>query len=218
MVKEENNYISALRYGWLTELYDPIMQSALREKKFRGQLIQQANIRSGHHVLDLGCGTATLTILLKQLHPHTKIVGLDADDKALVIAQRKITASDLEIEFKKGMSFELDLQDHYFDRVLSSLLFHHLTPEKKLETLTEIKRVLKPGGELHIADWGKAQNILMRGAFLLVQLLDGFSTTSESVQGKLLDYMKQVGFENAGETKRFNTIFGTLSLYRANLS
>ncbi len=218
MVKEENNYISALRYGWLTELYDPIMQSALREKKFKGQLIQQANIRAGHHVLDLGCGTATLTILLKQLHPHTEIVGFDGDDNALSIAKRKVAAADLEIELKKGMSFELDLQDHYFDRVVSSLLFHHLTTKKKLETLAEIKRVLKPSGELHIADWGKAQNILMRGAFLFVQLLDGFSTTSESVQGKLLDYMKQAGFENAGETKRFKTIFGTLSLYRATWS
>jgi len=190
----------------------------LREKKFKCQLILQANIQSGQRLLDLGCGTATLTILLKQLHPETEVIGLDADDKALAIAQRKIAASDLEIELRRGMSFELDLQDHYFDRVVSSLLFHHLTPEKKLETLTEIKRVLKPGGELHIADWGKAQNILMRGAFLFVQLLDGFSTTSESVQGKLLEYMVQAGLDDTRETKRFKTIFGTLSLYRATLS
>ncbi len=218
MVKVENNYISVLRYGWLTKFYDPIMAGILREKKFKHQLIQQAIIQSGHRVLDLGCGTATLTILLKQLYPDTEVVGLDGDDKVLAIAQRKIAAAGLEIEFKEGMSFELDFPDQSFDRVLSSLLFHHLTTKRKHETLAEIKRVLKPGGGLHIADWGKPQNFLMRGAFLIVQLLDGFTTTSESIQGKLHDYIKQAGFNNADETQRFETIFGTLSLYRATLS
>ena len=217
MVNAEEKYISALHFDWLTKFYDPIMAWTLREKTFKRQLIQQANIRSGHLVLDLGCGTATLTILLKQFHPDIEVIGLDGDDKALAIAQRKIAEVGLNIELRKGMSFELHFQKHSFDRIVSSLLFHHLTTKKKLDTLAEIKRVLKPGGELHIADWGKAQNFLMRGAFLIVQLLDGFTTTSESVQGKLLDYIKQAGFENAGETKRFNTIFGTLSLYRAIL-
>jgi len=115
------------------------------------------------------------------------------------------------------MSSELGFPDQSFDCVVSSLLFHHLTTKRKLETLAEIKRVLKPGGELHIADWGKAQNFLMRGAFLIVQLLDGFTTTSESVEGELLEYIELAGFANAGETQRFKTIFGTLSLYCASL-
>ncbi len=215
LVKEKNKYISALRYDWLTKFYDPVLQFTLRERVFKRQLIQQANIQPGYRLLDLGCGTATLTILLKQLHPGADVVGLDGDEKALVIAKRKIVAAGLDISLKKGLSFELDFPDQSFDRVVSSLLFHHLTTESKLATLTEIKRVLKPGGELHIADWGKAQNFFMRGAFLLVQLLDGFETTSESVRGKLLDYMKQAGFNDAEETQRIKTIFGTLSRYRA---
>jgi len=116
------------------------------------------------------------------------------------------------------MSFELDFPDHFFDIVVSSLLFHHLNREDKLRTLWEVFRILKPAGEVHIADWGKPQNFLMRRAFLIVQLLDGFTTTSESIQGKLHDYIKKAGFNNAEETQRFATIFGTLSLYRATLS
>ena len=212
-----NKYISALHFDWLTRFYDPIMKWTMREQTFKRQLIQQANIKAGHRVLDLGCGTATLSIMLKEVHPGAEVVGLDGDVKALSIAQRKIADAGLDIELKKGMSFDLNFPDQSFDRVVSSLLFHHLTTKRKLETLAEIKRILKRGGELHIADWGKSQNLLMRCTFLIVQFLDGFTTTSESVQGKLLDYMKQGGFENAGETKRFNTIFGTLSLYRAIL-
>lgn len=55
--------------------------------------------------------------------------------------------------------------------MLSSLFFHHLDRDNKLSTLREIRRVLKPGAEVHIADWGKAANILMRTLFYGVQLL-----------------------------------------------
>jgi ubiquinone/menaquinone biosynthesis C-methylase UbiE len=83
------------------------------------------------------------------------------------------------------MAFELPYPDASFDRVISSLLFHHLTRENKERTLREVFRVLRPGEELHVADWGKAQNWPMRVAFLLVQMLDGFETTADNVNGLL---------------------------------
>ena len=88
------------------------------------------------------------------------------------IASRKIQAAGLEIELIKGLAYEMDFPDRSFEGVLSSLLFHHLTSEHKREAIAEIYRALKPGGELHVADWGKSQNILVRSAFLMVQLLD----------------------------------------------
>ena len=109
----------------------------------------------------------------------------------------------------------MEFADHSFHRVLSSLVFHHLTPEHKRQAAAEIYRVLKPGGELHVADWGRARNILMRGAFLMVQCLDGFATTTENVQGKLPDYFREAGFDFVRETGQFTTAFGTLSLYAA---
>ncbi|MCI0693927.1 methyltransferase domain-containing protein [candidate division KSB1 bacterium] len=109
----------------------------------------------------------------------------------------------------------MDFPDNFFDRVISSLLLHHLTAENKRRTLAEIFRVLKPGGALHVADWGKAQNVAMRGAFFLVQMFDGFATTTENVQGKLPDYFREAGFANVKETQRYMTVYGTLSLYVA---
>ncbi len=67
------HYIPALRYDWLTPLYDPIVGWMMREAAFKCRLVEQARIESGHHVLDLGCGTATLTILVKQAHPDAEV-------------------------------------------------------------------------------------------------------------------------------------------------
>ncbi len=121
----------------------------------------------------------------------------------------------MDITFNKGISFELPYPNHSFDRVVTSLMFHHLTLENKLRTLNEIFRVLKPQGELHIADWGKAQNGLMRIAFLSIQILDGFRTTADNVNGLLPELMAKAGFDETKEKDRFMTLYGTLSLYKA---
>ena len=215
MKENEAQYIPALKYGWLTALYDPLLQATLQEYTFKLRLIEQASIQPSHDILDLGCGTATLTLCVKRLYPEAQVVGLDADPKVLEIARAKLKETRMDVGLDLGTSFRLPYPDRYFHRVLSSLLFHHLTPENKRRTLSEVFRVLRPGGELHVADWGKAQNGLMRLAFLLVQALDGFKTTSENVRGELPNVFRSAGFEKVQETCRYTTMFGTLSLYQA---
>lgn len=187
MNKNHGGYIPALRYHWLTTFYDPLLRWTLRESAFKSQLAKQARVEKGHRVLDLGCGTGTLAILIKSHHPAAEVLGLDADPKVLEVARAKAVRARLNVRFDQGMAFELPYPDASFDRVISSLLFHHLTRQNKEQTLKEVFRVLRLGGELHVADWGKAQNSLMRIAFLLVQVLDGFKTTVDNVAGLLLN-------------------------------
>ncbi len=213
--KSENDYIPALKYNWLTTFYDLVLRWLLRESTFKNQLITQAAIEPGHKALDVGCGTATLTLLAKTRHPEADITGLDGDANILRIAQKKAAKSGLEITLEEGMSFSLSYPPHSFDRVISSLFFHHLTRENKIRTLKEIFRILHPGGELHIADWGKPNNGLMRFAFFFVQLLDGFATTTDNVKGLLPEFIRKAGFGFVLEVTQFQTIFGSLSLYKA---
>ncbi len=76
-------------------------------------------------------------------------------------------------------------------------------------------RVLKNGGQIHIADWGPPSNRLMRVLFYSVQLLDGFVTTADNVNGRLPLILQEGGFDNVDICENITTILGTLSLYKA---
>ncbi len=169
-------------------------------------------LKKSHRILDLGCGTATLTILIKKACPEAEVTGLDGDPEILEIARSKVAEAKLDIALDEGMGFELPYPDGSFDRVVSSLVLHHLTHENKTRTFEEILRVLRPGGELHIADFGKPHNAFM---FLISLVFRHLEETSDNIKGLLPEMFRNTGFEHVEETMRFMTVFGTLSLYRA---
>jgi len=208
-------YVRALRFPWLTRFYDRLIQATLKEEAFKRRLIEQADLRPGQRVLDVGCGTGTLTVMLKQSEPGADVVGLDGDSETLAVARDKATAAGMTIKFHEAMAYAPPFAAGSFDLIVSSLVFHHLTTENKLRTLTKSFDLLRPGGTLHIADWGAAQDPLMRAAFLSVQILDGFDTTADNVAGRLPELMRRAGFADVRETHRERTVFGTLSLYAA---
>ena len=120
-----------------------------------------------------------------------------------------------EIDFVEGFSTELPFANDSFDVVLSSLFFHHLMPADKRSTLAEVQRVLKPGGNLHVADWGKPGDPLMAALSLSIRAFDGFEVTAENLRGALPSLFGQAGLENAQERRRLRTTLGTLALYSA---
>lgn len=194
---------------------DPLLRWILRENTFKEQLVRQANITANQHILDLGCGTGTLMRQMKQRHENAEDEGLDADSKVLEIARTKLVRASVNVTLHQGMSYALPFPDNTFDRVVSSLLFHHLTRDKKQRTLQEVWRVLKPGGELHVADWCQPQSGLMRTAFLAVQVLDGFETTSDHVNGEFLAIWTKAGFQHVRQTVSYQTVAGTITLFQA---
>jgi ubiquinone/menaquinone biosynthesis C-methylase UbiE len=218
MARATHEIIPALGYRWLTPLYDPLLRFVLREQTFKRALIEQAAIAPGQRVLDLGCGTGTLTLMIKRVQPDADVSGLDPDPQVLARARAKAAQAGLPVDFDLGLADNLPYTPQLFDRVLSSLMFHHLNPAQKRGALREVRRVLRPAGTLHIADWGSPQNVAMRAAFLFVQLLDGFETTTDHVAGRLPRYLVEAGFTGVAETDRFATAGGTLCLYRAERS
>lgn len=215
MHKHESNYVPALSHDWLTPFYDMAIRWTMPESAFKRQLVAGARIKSGDRVLDLGCGTATLTLLIKGSHPDASVIGIDGDAKILRIARRKAEKAGLDITLAQAMAFDLPYPDSSFDRILSSLMFHHLTRQDKVRAMKEVSRVLRADGEIHIADFGKPQNLLMRVASFPWQLFDRSTTTSDNISGLLPELMGASGLVDVLESARYMTLFGTLSLYAA---
>ena len=216
MNSQEYHFVPALGMRFLTPLYDTVVRWTTRERRFKTALIAQCGIQAGHRVLDLACGTGTLAIWAKQAHPNAEITGIDGDPAILEMARRKARSSGVAVGFHHGLSHSLPCSDASFDRVLSSLFFHHLSWQDKERTAPELLRVLEPGGELHVADWGAPSRALMRALHLPVQCLDGFSNTNDNVQGKLVPLFEASGFIDVRERNCFDTPLGTLRLFRAS--
>lgn len=208
---KKDKYIPLLRYEWLTPFYDPLLRRLMPEFELKRHLIDQARIERGHRVLDLGSGTGTLTILIKQTHPDSEVVGLDPDPKALMLSRTKARAAGVEIGLDQGLAFRLPYGNNSFDRVLSSLVFHHLRAEDKQRAFREVFRVLRPGGELHILDFGKPHNALARLVSLVMRRLE---ETGDNIKGILPEMFRQAGFIEVEERAHYMMIFGTLSLYK----
>ncbi len=205
-------FIPALNREWLMPIYDPLIRWTMREATFKPHLVARARIAPGHRVLDLGCGTATLPILIKQMHPESEVVGLDIDARILGVAREKIARTGLDITLDQGPATALPYPDHSFDRVLSSLVFHHLRTEDKVGAAREAFRVLRPGGEMHVADFGKPHNSLMAAITLVMR---HFEETADNFAGRLPEMFRQAGFEQMQVTGRYGTLFGPLALYGA---
>lgn len=210
-MSKSDHFIPALSFKWLTPLYDPLLRWGMREDTLKRQLIKQAEIQPGHRILDLGCGTGTLTILIKKIHPNADVVGLDGDPEVLEIARTKAAKAGVEITLDHGMAFKLPYSDGAYDRVLTCLVMHHLTRDDKQSTLGEVYRVLRAGGELYILDFGKPRGVYGNLVSLLIKRLE---QVVDNINGLLPIMMRRAGIEQVEEPCGFTTIFGTLSLYR----
>lgn len=216
-MQDREPYVSALRFRSLTRFYDAVVGLLLKEKPLKRRLVRQAALGPAQRVLDVGCGTATLTLLAQRQVPEALVVGVDGDLEALALARAKASASGTRLRLCAAFGQSLPFADGTFERAVSSLFFHHLTRPAKKSVLGAIRRVLAPGGELHILDWGRAQDFLMRSLFVFVQLLDGFETTEDSVRGRLVEFLREAGFDPVEETGRFRSVLGTLSTYGASV-
>jgi len=205
-------YVPALGLHSLTRFYDPVVAATTRERTFKARLVDQLAPRPGQRILDLACGTGTLARAIAEREPGVDLVGVDGDAEMLARARAKAPG----LRFDVAMAQDLPYEDESFDAVVTSLFLHHLTRNAKRAALDEVARVLRRGGELHVADWGPPSDPLMAIAFTGIRLLDGFEPTRDNVRGELPAIIESAGLSGARERGHLRTMFGTLAFYSAS--
>ena len=209
----ERTYFPAAGHDWFLPFYDPLLK-LLGATAAQRELLEQAVLQPGQRVLDIGCGTGSLAILIKPFHPEVEVLGLDPDPNALARGRRKAERAGFTVQFDRGFSDELPYPDASFDRVFSSFMFHHLRSNEKKKTLHEVRRVLRPGSSVHLLDFGGPNS--RRDGFL-ARTLHPTSGLKENFEGRIVTLMREAGFADPKEVSHRAMIFGRVAYYRASV-
>lgn len=194
------------------QFYDSGVAILTREAVWRRQILQLLRPRYGDTILDVGCGTGSLALLIKRAAPGAHVVGLDPDPEALSIARRKADAAGIEIEWRQG--FARDAADcGAFDKVVSSLVFHQVPVEEKKAGMEAMFAAAKAGGTICIADYASQAVWPMRQLFRVIQVLDGRTNTEPNANGFLEREMSKLCGQVVEARTKINTPTGTISIF-----
>ena len=188
--------IPALGLDFLTPWYDLAVEAFGFGTRLKEKVLDVAQVTNDGRLLDVGCGTATLLIVARTRAPAAQLVGIDADERVLTIARKKLDERQVEATLIKASAEQLPFDAHSFERVVSTLMFHHLSTATKQRALQEIYRVLTPQGRLILADIAKPEGVALRLAFTLGRFIQPKEAQrfQDNRQGKLPVFIKEAGF------------------------
>lgn len=185
-----------IKRGYLNEIapvtYDAVTRFAAppNETKIRQQAIEYIQGKP-KRILDLGCGTGSSTLKLKQAFPEAEVIGLELSPYMLVIAEYKGKKADLVIRWQQGLAEATNFNDEEFDLVTASFLFHETPTHICCAILEESMRLLKPGGQIIILDGN--QKKLRHTDWLINLFKEPYSKVYAA--GNMEFWMGNVGFE-----------------------
>lgn len=206
-------FTPAAGHSALTPIYDVALRVLTRERRWRSALLDQVDPRNGDAILDVGCGTGTLAIMLKQRAPGSRVVGIDPDPAVLAIASAKARRAGVEIEWHRGFAQDLGTLGK-FNHVTSTLVFHQVSPEGKSEGLRAMFDALQPGGAVHVADYCRQPDWLMGQLFRIIQAIDGKRNTQANAEGAVETILATLGSSPIRPEKIVRTPTGAISIFR----
>ena len=203
-------FIPGLSDPRLTRFYDPIMKWVFWEEFIRRPVVDAVQAAPGHTIIDVGCGTGTLTIALAQAAPEATVIGLDIDDAMLVQAHTKVAEADSGPTLVQGSAVALPWATGSIDTVVASMMVHHLPSAQKEALFAEARRVLSPDGSFFLLDFNAPAT---EWQATIARAVARFEQIDDNLYGRLPVMLRTTGFGRVDVIwQAFN---GLLTLYRA---
>jgi ubiquinone/menaquinone biosynthesis C-methylase UbiE len=212
MAESSRTYLPAAGRDWLLPFYDPFVR-LLGGEASRRALVEQANLAPGQRVLEVGCGTGTLAVMIKRRFPGIDVTGIDPDPRAVGRARQKAQRTALSIRFDEGFGDALSYPEASFDRVFSSFMFHHLPAEEKGKFLREVRRILKPDGSFHMLDFEEHGGVHS----FLARLLHASDRLKDQGEERIKALMSDAGFTKVDVVGRRTMLVGPVAYYRSSV-
>jgi ubiquinone/menaquinone biosynthesis C-methylase UbiE len=197
-------------------LYDPLVEklSFGRERKFREKTLQFMKFGNGGNILDIGCGTGSLALLIaEKMKGKGQVIGIDAAPRMIAIAGKKAGRQGLPVIFRTGIAEQLDFDDNFFDQVVNSMFTHHIDTELKKKAFAEMFRVLKPGGFLVTADIDRPTSVFARLLGWLSRYLLLQPELEDNLRGFLPAFIEEAGFTGLS---RHDQVYGLVSFFTSS--
>jgi ubiquinone/menaquinone biosynthesis C-methylase UbiE len=152
-VDEDQSMTSAMEK--MVPSYDSYMRKMTlgREQALREMTVNLAQVKPGDCILEVGCGTGTLTLAAKrQAGPSGKAFGIDVIPGMIELSQRKAAQANEDVTFQLGSIDDIPFSENLFDVVMCSFMIFHMSEDTRRKGIAEIYRVLKPKGRLLVLD------------------------------------------------------------------
>lgn len=204
----EKNFIPALRFKSLNNLFDLFLKISMRENFIKNELINFSKLNNNQTILDFGCGTGTLIEMILLKTPKLNIIGLDIDQNILNIATQKLKLYNPQLIKYNGVN--IPFSDNYFDKVLSSLTIHHISSGNKIFIFKEIRRIMTTGGKIYILDFVKPADMYSKFVTTILKLIEPIH---DNIEGKIPGLLNESGFTDISQYGYYKTAFGALTIY-----